>query len=83
MHSDNIKNIQNKIFAILKKNRSFKQKSFEFNQNIVEESGLDSFEIMNFLIEIESFYSISFNPEDLLREEMHTIEGLAKHIKNI
>ena len=37
----------------------------------------------NFLIEIESFYSISFNPEDLLREEMHTIEGLAKHIKNI
>lgn len=83
MLKDSIEKIQNQIFNILKKNKSFKLKSFKFNHNIVLDSGLDSFEIMNFIIEIESFYSISFNPEDLLREEMHTIEGLAKYIKNI
>jgi len=82
MQKDSIKNIQNQIFNILKKNRSFRSKDFKYNNNIVEDSGLDSFEIMSFIIEIESFYSISFNPEDLLHEEMHSIEGLAKYIKS-
>jgi acyl carrier protein len=45
------------------------------------ENHLDSFEIIQFIVAIESEFNITLNPEDTESEEIRTIEGLAKIIK--
>jgi acyl carrier protein len=46
--------------------------------NFVESALLDSFGIMNLILELELSLQIKFNPVDLSRDEARTVGGLAR-----
>lgn len=53
------------------------------NINFVKDLNLDSFEIMNLIVDIEDFYKISLSIDSLINETNHTIKGLSSLINEI
>ena len=45
--------------------------------NFVQEGGLESFEILSFISELEESLDIVFTPKELVRCEVQTVGGLA------
>mgnify|MGYP003981071125 CR=1 FL=1 len=54
-----------------------------FNEiNFIDSGLIDSFGVLSMLMDLESYYSIKFNPIDLLNEEAKTVGGLVQLIIN-
>ena len=45
--------------------------------NYVSDLNLDSFEVMQFLDQVEEVFTINLTPEEILSEGNHTLQGLA------
>jgi acyl carrier protein len=48
--------------------------------NFVTESHLDSFELINFITDVEIEFNVQFTAEDLANDRHHSINGLAELI---
>ena len=53
------------IHQLLERYGGQKRDEKEGEYNFVNESGLDSFELLNFIADIEDFFGVQFSPEEL------------------
>ena len=49
--------------------------------NYVNESSLDSFALLNFIADIEDFFSIQLSPDELSQSSTHSVKGLVHLIE--
>lgn len=76
-----MKDIVNEVYEIfIEKNTKLKFDDFSINE-LIENSGMDSFQFIQFLAYLEDYYNIEFSNSELLLENFKTIEDLARVIE--
>ena len=68
------------IHQLLERYGGQKPDEKEGEYNFVNESGLDSFELLNFITDVEDFFGVQFSPEELSHTDSQTVEGLSRLI---
>ena len=75
-------NVYEQIHQLLKRYGDQKPHEKGLDYNFVHESGLDSFELLNFITDVEDIFAVQFSPEELSHCDTHTVEGLSRLIAN-
>ena len=80
---DNLKNIHNWLIHWFSENTEIDAQEIARHKdaNYFEMSWIDSFKFINLVMEIESFYNISFANNEFQNREFVTISGLGEIIK--
>ncbi len=73
-------NFDKQIYQLLERYEDQKKYEKEGEYNFVNESGLDSFELLNFIVDVEDFFEVHFSPEELSHSDTQTVEGLSRLI---
>ena len=68
------------IHQLLKSYGDHKPHEKGLDYNFVHDSGLDSFELLNFIADVEEIFAVQFSPEELSQCDTHTVEGLSRLI---
>ncbi len=73
--------IRDKIIEIIQGlNEDFDPKDYE---DIIEDGVLDSFDIVNFIIEAEEAFGVKIGVEDILPENFANVEAIQKLIEGL
>jgi len=48
--------------------------------NYLQKGGLDSFELLSFITDIETTFAVQITPEELTSSDSHTVDGLVRLI---
>ncbi len=76
----NTDHIRSKIYSLLASHGDRRSRETLNNFNYVKESDLDSFELLSFIVDVESAFGIQLTPEELTDSDTHTVDGLARLI---
>lgn len=60
-----------------------KEIHLDMNMNFIHDLNLDSFEIINLIVDVEDYYKISLSIDSLVDINNHTIRGLSKLIEEL
>ena len=75
-------NFSKQIYQLLERYEDQKKYEKEGEYNFVNESDLDSFELLNFIADVEELFKVNFSPEELSNSDTQTVEGLSRLISS-
>ncbi len=75
-------NFSKQIYELLERYEDQKKYEKEGEYNFVNESDLDSFELLNFIADVEELFKVNFSPEELSNSDTQTVEGLSRLISS-
>ena len=65
-------NFSKQIYELLERYEDQKKYEKEGEYNFVNESDLDSFELLNFIADVEELFKVNFSPEELSNSEKNS-----------
>lgn len=75
-------NYEDLIFkTLIKYKLNIKIEDLSLNTNYIKEKILKSFDLLNFITDVEIQFNIEFTPEEMYSNKIQTINGLAKLVK--
>ena len=75
-------NFSKQIYELLERYEDQKKYEKEGEYNFVNEGDLDSFEILNFIADVEEFFKVNLSPEELSNSDTQTVKGLSRLISS-
>jgi len=79
----NINEIEKQLYSLLKEHvEIINDIDNIFEYNILHGEILDSFQFLNFILEIEQIFKVKFSNDDFQQSEFQTLSGIAKLIRD-
>ena len=75
-------NFNKQIYQLLERYEDQEKYEKRGGHNFVNDSGLDSFELLNFIADVENFFEVNFSSEELSHSDTQTVEGLSRLIES-
>lgn len=77
-----IENIQNYILTFISENSGQENTEISLQTNFVEEGLLDSFSILNLIMNLESEFNVKFSPYELADPSLQVVSPLSNAVLN-
>lgn len=71
----------NKILEIFKSSFSIKDEEIDCEVSIKEQYGIDSLDIIEFIVRLEKEINITFEDDDLIDDNLYSVNSIAKIVQ--